>query len=135
MFTGWECSLCASPCSGRRSAWLAGSNIKGSAELNKYRKFWSISLEHFVEHKPQVSEECDSEFGFILVTLVICASKYFCKQTYIADTPVFFLGSCCLVSYYCYSKVLVMKKWNLDFFFAWLLNIHTYKNFVWNLIT
>ena len=35
----------------------------------KYRQFWSISLEHFVEHKPQVSEECDSEFGFILVIL------------------------------------------------------------------
>ena len=24
----------------------------------KYSKFWSISLEHFVEHKPLISEEC-----------------------------------------------------------------------------
>ena len=23
----------------------------------KYSKFWSISLEHFVEHKPLISEE------------------------------------------------------------------------------
>ena len=28
--------------------------------LKKYIKFWSISLEHFVERKPPISEECCS---------------------------------------------------------------------------
>ena len=28
----------------------------------KYSKFWSVSLEHFVERKPLFSEECDMHF-------------------------------------------------------------------------
>ena len=36
----------------------------------------------------------------VVPIFVIFVHKYFCKQTYIADTPVFFLGSCCVESYY-----------------------------------
>ena len=32
----------------------------------KYSKFWSISLEHFVERKPLIYEECSHEKKFLL---------------------------------------------------------------------
>ena len=37
-------------------------------ECIKYRKFWSVSLEHFVERKPLISEECTSAEFWVLIS-------------------------------------------------------------------
>ena len=37
----------------------------------KYSKFWSVSLEHFVERKPPISEECYTDIKIIFLSFLI----------------------------------------------------------------
>ena len=49
--------------------------------FQKYGKFWSVSLEHFIKHKPYISEECSvhtqSLNSFLFIDLGQTIVQYF----------------------------------------------------------
>ena len=58
----------------------------------KYSKFWSVSLEHFIEHKPLISEEWlgeSGEFGQSQRWVRICMSLFLTNEGSVHKPPSF----------------------------------------------
>ena len=84
----------------------------------KYAKFWSVSLEHFIKHKPLISEE------WCIYTSVSNVPKKDTKNEIIVEPkPVFVLAIICFI---------VIKIRFLIFRIPW--NYYITKRSIWNLL-
>ena len=54
--------------------------------FQKYGKCWSISLGHFIKHKPLISEEC--KFNFIFASTLTCIVFPFSSVVHISSSTV-----------------------------------------------